>query len=295
VVAVFAFYRGLCFIHEIEHLRADRLKGFALAWNALIGVPFLFPLFLYQGVHRDHHGAATYGTLQDPEYVPLAGKRAAIIGLLLGGILLPVLMVLRFAVLSIPGLLWPRFHRWLERHASALVMNLKYVRKVDAQTRRRIQASEAWMLLVWYGAALLAWQQILPWRAFGLWFAITLGIVTLNNLRALAAHGYASNGQRMSREAQVADSFDTPGGWWTALWAPVGLRFHSLHHLFPTIPYHNLRTAYVRLQAAAQPPGTRSRPSLWAGLRALWSSSPAAVTAPAQQLPLPQSARPAAR
>jgi fatty acid desaturase len=305
VVAVFAFYRGLCFIHEIEHLRGDRLQGFALAWNALIGVPFLFPLFLYQGVHRDHHAAATYGTIHDPEYLPLAGKRGAIVGLLAGGLLLPLLLVLRFAILSIPGLLWPRFHRWLERHASSLVMNLKYVREVDAATRRRIRLTEACMLIAWLAAALFAWYGILPWRAFGLWGAIVLGIVTLNNLRALVAHGYAGNGTRMSREAQIADSFDTPGRWWTALWAPVGLRYHSLHHLYPTIPYHNLATAYRRLRAAPEPPGTRSRPSLWAGVRALWSapvaaaqaagSDPAPVKAPVRQLPLPRSARPAAR
>jgi len=34
----------------------------------------------------------------------------------------------------------------------------------------------------------------------------------------------------------------TPPGW-----APVGLRYHALHHYFPGIPYHNLGFAYQRL------------------------------------------------
>ena len=32
-----------------------------------------------------------------------------------------------------------------------------------------------------------------------------------------------------------------------ALWAPVGLRFHALHHIFPTMPYHALAEAHRRL------------------------------------------------
>jgi fatty acid desaturase len=51
----------------------------------------------------------------------------------------------------------------------------------------------------------------------------------------------------LDREAQLADSIDTPGAPWTELWAPVGLRYHALHHYFPGIPYHNLGTAYRRL------------------------------------------------
>ena len=45
----------------------------------------------------------------------------------------------------------------------------------------------------------------------------------------------------------VADSIDTPGGWWTEVWAPLGSRYHALHHLFPNIPFHNAGRAYHRL------------------------------------------------
>ena len=31
------------------------------------------------------------------------------------------------------------------------------------------------------------------------------------------------------------------------MWAPVGLRYHALHHLFPTLPYHNLKAAHEYL------------------------------------------------
>jgi fatty acid desaturase len=35
-----------------------------------------------------------------------------------------------------------------------------------------------------------------------------------------------------------------------ALWAPVGLRYHAIHHLLPGLPYHALGEAHRRLSAA---------------------------------------------
>ena len=38
----------------------------------LLGVPLLVPSFLYEGVHNQHHAKLYYGTIDDPEYLPLA-------------------------------------------------------------------------------------------------------------------------------------------------------------------------------------------------------------------------------
>jgi fatty acid desaturase len=69
----------------------------------------------------------------------------------------------------------------------------------------------------------------------------------VNTLRTLCAHHYESDGSPMDRTGQLLDSIDHPGHWWTGLWAPVGLRYHALHHYFPGLPYHNLAIAYRRL------------------------------------------------
>jgi fatty acid desaturase len=76
-----------------------------------------------------------------------------------------------------------------------------------------------------------------------------LSVTTLvNQLRTLVAHAWDGDGAPMSLDAQVLDSVNVPPpGWLPLLWAPVGLRYHALHHLVPRVPYHNLAEAHRRL------------------------------------------------
>ena len=54
----------------------------------------------------------------------------------------------------------------------------------------------------------------------------------------------------MSVTAQYLDTVNVPPpGLVAALWAPVGLRYHALHHLLPSLPYHSLGEAHRRLAA----------------------------------------------
>src|SRR6185436_10893170 len=62
LVAIFALYRAVLFIHEITHLAERDVPAFTAVWNALVGVPMLIPSFLYEGVHTDHHRQRSYGT-----------------------------------------------------------------------------------------------------------------------------------------------------------------------------------------------------------------------------------------
>jgi len=272
-VAVFSLYRALIFIHELSHLKTNALPGFATVWNLLVGIPLLFPSFVYVGIHADHHRLSTYGTNQDPEYLPLAGQRLAILGFLAQSLLLPLLLLLRFLVLSPLGLLIPRFHCLLEKHASSLVMNPAYCRRVSDGERQRIIGWELCILGVWLIPVLLATQGLLPWHVFAIWYGVTVAIALLNSLRSLGAHRYRSLGMSSDRTGQLLDSVDTPGGFWTELWAPVGLRYHALHHCFPSLPYHHLGTAYCRLQQAlpmnAYDACCQSQ-SLWHSLTTLW-------------------------
>ena len=86
---------------------------------------------------------------------------------------------------------------------------------------------------------------------------VVMSVATLvNQLRTLVAHAWESDGEPMSLCAQFIDSVNVPPpGLAPLIWAPVGLRFHALHHLAPRVPYHNLAEAHRRLAASSTPEG----------------------------------------
>ena len=238
-IAVFALYRALLLIHEISHLSGRVLPGFETCWNLLVGFPLLLPSFMYVGVHQSHHSLSSYGTSDDPEYLPFAQSKGMTIVFALESFLMPAALLLRFLVAAPAGLIFPPFHRWLTRHASALTMNFSYRRDPVPQLIRKVRIGSFLVLAIW--ALAIA---TLPLRAFAVWFAVVSVISFINTLRTLVAHRYENHGDPLDRRGQLADSLDTPGAIWTELWAPVGLRFHALHHYFPGIPYHNLYKAH---------------------------------------------------
>jgi len=247
LIATCALYRGLCFVHEISHIRRSHLRGFETAWNVLFGVPLLMPSFVYVGVHSSHHSLATYGTDQDPEYLRFASSRWMTIVFAAHSVLIPLALLLRFLIVAPVGLVWPRLHRWLVVHASSLSMNSRYRREASPDLTASIRRWEAVTLLVWLASAATATHDGRGWKALAVWYGISGCAALCNALRTLGAHRYESTGTPLDREGQLMDSIDTPGAVWTELWAPVGLRYHALHHYFPGIPYHNLGTAYQRL------------------------------------------------
>ena len=197
-----------------------------------------------------HHNLKTYGTNQDPEYLPFASSHRMTVVFLLHSVLLPLAFLVRFLLLTPLGLLWPRFHDWLVTHASSLAMNAAYHRQNSAELTTVIKRGEIATLLVWMAALAVFWHYHLAWKAILVWYAVNAFISVCNTLRALGAHRYGSARLPLDRTGQLEDSIDTPGALWTSLWAPVGLRYHALHHYFPGIPYHNLGLAYRRLIAS---------------------------------------------
>ena len=268
-VASLAFYRGLCFLHEITHIRQLMLPGFEAAWNLVLGIPLLMPTVMYVGVHQNHHMLSTYGTDDDPEYMPFAGKPFMVAVFLVQSLLLPALMMLRFLILAPIGLLVPRFHRWLAVYATALSMNIKYKRQVSDATMAVITRAEIMILASWGSCIALTFAGILPLKIFVFWYAAIAFMSFINTLRTLAAHHYETTGAPRDRAAQLHDSVDIPGGWLSELWAPVGLRYHAVHHFFPGVPYHNLGTAYHRLTEALPAYRKITKPSLTASIREL--------------------------
>jgi fatty acid desaturase len=246
-ICIFAFYRGLCFVHEISHIRAGVLRGFEPIWNIIFGIPLLLPSFMYVGVHQYHHGLGTYGTIRDPEYLPFSGKPLMITLFLIQSLLIPASVLIRFFILVPISLLIPAAHRMLCTYFSSLCLNVRFRRDVNAALESYIRRWEVITVMAWAAAGTFFAIDHVFGRSLLTWYAVFAGVALVNTIRTLGAHHYSSDGTPIARDAQLIDSIDTPGAIWTELWAPVGLRYHALHHYFPGIPYHNLSAAYLRL------------------------------------------------
>lgn len=265
VVAVPIWYRAAGMAHELTHQSRGDLPGFHLAWNLVIGVPWLFPSVMYEGAHHDHHKRTTYGTRDDPEYLPLAGRPWAVAGYLGFAFVIGPGLLARFLVLAPVSWVVPPLRRFLVRTASSYVINLAYVRRMARAERRALLAWECVILAAWGPPVAVTLAGGLPWRWLAVWYGVYTAVLLVNRVRMLSAHHFALDGSPTDHLGQFRDSIDTPAGWWAELWAPLGFRYHALHHLFPKLPFHNMSAAYRRL-AGGLPAGSFYREATGRGL-----------------------------
>jgi fatty acid desaturase len=257
IISSLLIYRCSLFIHELVHIRAGEFTAFRFVWNLLCGIPFLIPTFVYY-THLDHHRRKHYGTKEDGEYIPLARlPRWQILFYSSQVLVIPALAIFRFGVLTPLTWISPKIRNWVHKHASSMIMDPTYIRPLPTKKTLQIMRIQeiGVFLFIWFMAIRMFWaggllfKEPLPASFLPHAYLTGLFIVGINALRTLGAHRWTHLGEReMTFVEQMLDSINYPknpliGG----LWAPIGLRFHALHHIFPTMPYHALAEAHRRL------------------------------------------------
>jgi len=198
---------------------------------------------------------------------------------------LPIFVGLRFFIGTPISFLHPKLRQWMLERASSFVVNFSYRRAIPDNAPRR-----TWALIeivCWLRASLIFLLPLLPlvpWTRILQTYSLALLALGLNHFRTLVAHRYLSIGEKMSFVEQLSDSVNITGvPIVTELFFPVGLRYHALHHLYPSIPYHNLGIAHRRLNAAL-PAGSAyhkvTSPGFWSAVRDLMRNSRHAMANP---------------
>ena len=256
LVSILGLYRAGGFIHEVTHVKHSALPGFRFGFNAVIGVPLLVPSSMYEGIHNLHHARTRYGTDQDPEYLPLALMKPWTLPVfIIVSLLAPFALLFRNAVLAPLSLFIPALRKVVVERYSGLAINPAFRRRPaegDAHRNWIVQetAASIWSIALLTGV----FTGFIPLPSFLIFLAIVASVAVLNQVRTLVAHLWENDGEPLSVTAQFLDSVNVPPpGLLAEIWAPVGLRYHALHHLLPSVPYHALGTAHKRLTAQLAP------------------------------------------
>jgi fatty acid desaturase len=212
----------------------------------------LIPSFLYSD-HRTHHSAQHFGSHHDVEYLApqLRGPKGAL-ALVAAAFLLPFVYTARFAILTPIAWISPSVRQWVDTRASnlgLLGLSRRAAPRADERLVWRIQEAACVAYLACAGAGIAL--GVIPISLVVHLSCVTVGILLLHGLRIMAGHRYASDGRHANLTEQVRDSYNFSGPrWLMTVMTPLGFHLHALHHLFPTVPYHNMPEAHRRILAA---------------------------------------------
>lgn len=164
--------------------------------------------------------------------------------------LAPIVLLVRFALIAPLSLISPDLRRFVLSQWSSLAINHGFRRKQPTGKAAREWkilefATSTWALAI-IGMALTGTGSL---QYLGSCLVIGSLVALINQARTLVSHVWGNEaGQALTLTDQYRDSVNLPEpSLVTSLLAPVGLRYHALHHLVPSVPYHALEQVHKRI------------------------------------------------
>ena len=195
--------------HEMSHGHLITFTPVNLLVGTIMAIPLAVPYPMYGLAHKLHH---TYNTTKrDPSYYNPSSSMIRGLGSLLHYLQLTFFLSF-FSVLE-----------------QIFVTDLKGIKPGPYRIFLAVFLYSSIAALIYIlGFNLWIWHLFLPWLAFQFW----------NTTRAIGEHEYMYDGEDgHRRQAETTRSFKmgflTRFFWWYA-------GYHIEHHLYPSIPFHNL-------------------------------------------------------
>lgn len=256
ILGSLSLYRGACFAHEITHRQGDRkMRRFALLWNLTVGAVILLPASRFYKPHLTHHSLGVFGTKDDPQYLPLRTNHALMIFVVfIAPFLMPFLNLFLATTASLGANAEEGLERVLRRHGFTMGSD------VEERYRKEITWLSRYYLAVFAVFCLMA-PQWLP-----VYYAILVGGWMAGTTRIPFEHRMIGHVAQTDKRDHVLDSFTVEAPL-AALLQPLGLRFHTAHHIYPGVPYHNLRRLHEELKGRGDKDYNANVISFWRAVR----------------------------
>ncbi|MDF2234815.1 fatty acid desaturase [Albimonas sp. CAU 1670] len=257
VLATVSLHRASIFGHDIvHHFHDPRLRRFRLLWDHTVGAVCLAPVVRFKRPHQVHHSPGLFRTQIDPQYLTLRrDPRLALSVLVLAPVVMPLVGLAQALIAAFGGV-----------RAEAAMADLFERRGLNPANvpepayRAQVVARSRVYVAMLAALAILAPQALLPL------YAVLVGGWLLLTLRVPLEHGLEEMLDRRSDwNDQLIDSYTIESPL-ADLLQPHGMKYHTAHHLYPGVPYHNLARLHAELKAA-DPVYRESVITLWDAIR----------------------------
>lgn len=219
-------YRLCAFTHEIAHQNKNpKIKWFKRVWNLTGGLLMLQPSIRFTRPHLKHHTTGIFATKEDPQY-PLIFSNPALAFAIF--VILPFLLPIYNLLVCLVSIR----HNKIE---NVLYKGIKFT----PEEYREADAYEFYYVIVWAIAIATAPKLMLAL------YVTSVGAWLLSVLRIPLEHPLSEYKKTSVIQDQEVLSYTHKSPLYIPV-QPLALRYHTTHHMYPKIPYHNLKKAYYQ-------------------------------------------------